>query len=350
MIKIKRIKSFIELGIIIFLFLLSLYFIGYYMYEQKMYDYILCKISGWFSNENSGGSNETLKGNGINELFVGFGALFTFLAFFWQYLANRRQDEIHEKQSASYSEEKAQAFFMQLIGILRENTSAICIGNGICDKYAFHYMFYEFTCISAILKDKVTSMNVCIDEGRLLAMSYSVFVNGVYKMDDPSKRIIDQNSLVKRTAKDLEIPLNLINDVLEILYKLQVNATDNDCEKYFFLNQYKKYREDILFFDGHRLRLSHITKMLMEVIRYICSEKYLCRNKDYYFRLVGCQMSDHELFIFILHYKYMYIMKEQDEISSEIKNGLDVMLRNMDQYMLSKLVDMNLLDNDFHLK
>ena len=46
----------------------------------------------------------------------------------------------------------------------------------------------------------------------------------------------------------------------------------------------------------------------------------------------------------------MYIMKEQDEISSEIKNGLDVMLRNMDQYMLSKLVDMNLLDNDFHLK
>lgn len=233
---------------------------------------------------------------------------------------------------------------MQLIRLIRENSDSVQIAPGIANKRAFHYMYYEFRCISEVFCSYLESSN--ISQSSKLTMCYSIFVNGIYKMDNGCS-MIEQNRLTRNTACDLGIPLDFVDKVLEHLLRMQKHIDECDICNHFFVDQYKKYSGEILFFDGHRQSLSYITKTLIETIQYVCSEISLDYKHEYYFRLMGCQMSDHELFIYILHFNYLCTVEAQvidSEQIKQIKDGFNVMLRYLDKYMISKLKEMGLID------
>lgn len=365
----RFIKSINYTGLILAILIGIFYIISFYclcrfMYEQGYFEYMYEDvILNKGHKPTYQAPPEGIRGLDITALFTGLGAFFTLLAFYVQYVANRHQNKIHAKQSDSYSQEKSQAIFIQLMNLVKENGSNIALSPNISGKRAFHFMYYEFRAIHNILISNLHKKDQSIDDTteayqNLLAMSYSIFINGVFKTksdklmidENSDKLMIDENKVIKGTAEKLHFDLSTIDATLEELLTIQQGHYDTASNE-FFINQYGRYSNELLFFDGHRQDLSVVTKALIMVFDYIISDSTLNQN-DFHYRMLGSQMSDHELFIYTLFFNYAR-RTDVNFQEDKMKNGFNVMLKSMDGFMLKKLLDPEckiiLLDKDNNL-
>lgn len=340
-----------------FLFLSSVLFIIVFIWEEGFINHLIDKFN-WEIVANCEEKppvavSKTLKERGFSDLFTGLGALFTFLAFWWQFKANKRQDKAQELQSKIYSEEKMEQFFIALLSLIKENTNELELCPEISKKRAFHFMYYEFTCIFRICKE-VCESNVKWKgyRDKCFTCAYCIFFNGIYNSDE-SKPILVQNTLIHMTLSKNGYDDEFIKTVLLKLLVIQ-KAKGEGYSNLFFINQYKCYCEQIKFFDGHRCSLTHITRTVIETIKYIESQEYLRMKKDYYYRLIASLMSDHEIFINVLHFVYLYTNRQLVEIDSVIIDGYNSIISNLDEYMKNKLLSekdgIGILDLNWMLK
>ena len=336
-------------NIFYYIFLIALLFIAVFFILKYFIDYEFHSHFPFFI----GFHLNKLDGERTANLFVGLSALFTFFAFWVQYTANKRQDKIHATQSLSYSKEKTEQFFFNLINIARENTQLVKLNKNIEGKKSFHYMFYEFTCIYGILSTKINcEEKKDLNFSQLFTLSYTVFINGVFYLEHDQCPIEEQNKVTNNVCKDIGVSPSICSSLLKFLYDLQNNHGTHEEREYFLFNQYGS--EDIKFFDGHRMWLSFCGKHLMQVILYIYGNDCLNENKRYNLNLLGCQMSDHELFILTLHCTYWAYLSESSKQVQQIdihnfKEGLEVLLENMERAVRNKLCDIGIMNDDHKL-
>jgi hypothetical protein len=105
----------------------------------------------------------------------------TFIAFWVQFKANKKQTEQFDTQAKDVKLERFENKFYEMIKIQRDNVSEISINNGtVTNRKAFISMFLEVKCAFFVLKQLIDSGKIKhLTEEEAINISYITFFTGV---------------------------------------------------------------------------------------------------------------------------------------------------------------------------
>lgn len=198
--------------------------------------------------------------NGLTNPFLTIIAIWlTFLAFYIQYVANKKQWEYANK-------EQFERKFLLLLELLNAQEAQCRIEHVGEAKQAFHYMFYEFKAILFfVIKSDVFKGKQ--DRKRLeLSLAYVFFVDGAsYSSID---RVISDFKFRNNKFNLTRNIRNKINEINDLLLKKQNESLIEEAEEgVFMLYDYRNRK--IKYFDGHRCRLISYFRSFCMVIDHL---------------------------------------------------------------------------------
>jgi hypothetical protein len=247
---------------------------------------IPCVSTKLFSLGEPGSLGDTF--NGLTNPFLTIIAIWlTFLAFYIQYKANRKQWDYANK-------EQFERKFLLLLELLNTQEAQCRIEHVGEAKQAFHYMFYEFKAILFfVIKSNVFKGKR--DRKKLeLSLAYVFFVDGAsYSSID---RVISD---FKCRNKDFNLTKNIrnkINEINDLLLEKQKESLIEEAEVgVFMLYDYRNRK--IKYFDGHRCRLISYFRNFCMVIDHLNNngEKDTDSNVPFYIKTLRYHLSEHEL-------------------------------------------------------
>lgn len=237
--------------------------------------------------ENTGQIGDTL--GGLTAPFIGgIGIIFTFLAFYMQYAANRQQER-------DLKVERFESKFFELINIHRGNVSEISIHNGMfTSRKAIMEMFREFElCYSYIFEKKEEHKSFVLKEEDLVNISFILFYIGIGIRSKPML---------------LELLSKYDLDFIELLIKhLDSEPKRYKNGKYGIIMPKVKGRDGILSiylykpFQGHITELGHYLRHIWTTINYLESQnERIIKEKYSYAKMLRAQLSSYEQLL--LHY------------------------------------------------
>lgn len=206
----------------------------------------------------------------------------TFLAFYVQY-------QFNIKQKNDIGRERFEQNFFQYIELISNQERACEITGVGIGKQVFHFMFYEYKAILYLIhKSKAFCETDSAIEHKELLQAYRLFINGV---STTAMTRLSENC--NPTTKN---KISYLNNLL-----LQARKKD---ERPRYLSDYNT--NEILLFDGHRLRLVPYYRTIVMVIQFL--QKAVasgCINENecgFYHRVLLSQMSEHQISLLYIMY------------------------------------------------
>lgn len=219
------------------------------------------------------------------------GIILTFAAFYIQYAFNKRQ-----KNDLSNERFENQYFnFLDIYRNISNSTEVPKVGKG---KIAFHYMFYEYKALYAMIKESnIISNN---DPNAINKLAFTIFFDGVSKDFD-----------IRITDKDISLDeLSTFHDRLLALQEMSEkhnhgNIIDSGVK---YIRDYKE--QNIKYFDGHRLRLTHYFKFIIVMIDHINKlETEIISSSLDPINYLYASLSEHEIGLLYAYVNYLDIDK-----------------------------------------
>lgn len=235
-------------------------------------------------------------------LFVAIiGSIFTFLAFYVQYLFNAAQKE-------DISRERFENGYAHLLDVFRGIGKDLDVPRAGSGKVAFHYMFYEYKAIFYQFFARKVMAGADIE--KMNKVVFSIFLNGI------SAKLGSEITICELTDEERDA----IN-----AFCLSMLAAQKDSERekdagVFYLSDYKG--RSIKYFDGHRQRLVPYFKYLVSILDYIRENENKYSNQDAIQRQLFSEMSDHEIGLIYSYFKFHGI-KDYDGFVSQMANSVD---------------------------
>jgi len=239
--------------------------------------------------------------------------ILTFLAFYVQFLYNRRQKE-------DLNIERFENIFFKYIDNQRAIVEACQVYGITGGKQTFHFMFYEYKAIYYKIWKQLSDKNTKNLE-KAIFESFKIFLNGV--SPSATARIEEESD------DDVKIALRHLNG--EFLKEQHSIANQGMMPKY--LRDYDG--TDIKLYDGHRLRIIPFVRHMCMFVQYIYSKTG--DNKalfDFYIRAMLAQMSEHELALAYLCYN-MGSKEYSDFLVGQDKTTDDFFNHELPQYITS---------------
>jgi len=231
---------------------------------------------------------------GIMGPFIAILASFlTFIAFWVQYKANRRQNLQFDLQAKDVAIQRFESKFFELLKLHRNNVEDIDISNGgIVGRKAFISLYLELSCTYYALKNVIMELlqkhlieNIP-PEIELVNIAYTTFFTGV---GDNSDQVL-QDFL---GVADDDIILNAFIAHLK-KSKHQFNATGHiQIQTDDKVIDFRSYMP----FNGHMSILGHYYRHLFQTVKFVVTQdkKILNRSDKYqYLKTLRAQLSDHE--------------------------------------------------------
>lgn len=210
--------------------------------------------------------------------------ILTFLAFYVQFVYNRRQKE-------DLNIERFENIFFKYLETQRAIVDGCQVEGIMKGKQTFHFMFYEYKAIYFKIWSRLHNKNEeNLKKARL--ESFNIFLNGV----SPSST----SRLEEDKVDDVKLALKQFNEeFLEEQHSLHQKMT---MPKY--LRDYDG--KNIKLYDGHRLRIVPFIRHLCMFVQYIYSKTGNdIGTYEFYIRAMLAQMSEHELALAYLCYNMM---------------------------------------------
>lgn len=225
-------------------------------------------------------------------LFVAIiGAIFTFLAFYVQYLFNAAQKE-------DISRERFENGYAHMLDVFREIGKELDVPGAGKGKVALHYMFYEYKAIFYQLVDrKVIDSS---DVEKMNKVAFSVFLNGISENFGSDITVCELDESEKKA----------LNAFCSSMIACQKDSEAGRDRGVYYLSDYKG--KFIKYFDGHRMRMVPYFKYLIGIFDYIRENEKKYQNKEVVLRQLFSEMSDHELGLVYSYFKYRGISDYDD--------------------------------------
>lgn len=276
---------------------------------------------------NTGEVGDTI--GGIMGPFIAIIASFlTFIAFWAQYKANKKQTDQFLLQANDVKIERFENKYYEMIKIHRDNISEISINKGtVIKRKAFISMFLELKCAYYILKKlidegEIKSVN---EEKDIVNIAYVAFFTGVGENSDKvakellkdydSKTIERYFAELKSYKKRYLSDADKFNENLGTALDSPIVAKKQNeiIVKYNNLSiAFSKY----LPFNGHMSRLSHYYRNLFQTVKYVVNQEFDLDNdtdifdlKYQYLKTLRAQLSDYELLM--LYYNSCSVLGEK---------------------------------------
>lgn len=301
----------------------------------------------WFTRSNSyeidfsetGQIGDTI--GGITAPFIGFlGVVFTFLAFYIQYEANKAIKR-------DINKDRFETRFYELLRLHQHNVEDIDIDSRFKGRKAFVRMYFEIRFIYAFLlqeADKWNRTNEVIikdDPAKFMEFVYTVFFFGA----DEIKNGFKDNFVYKH---NLHIPfaINVINSLLKIRKKnkktekrgYDLKVLSGNLKGTTWNPRYKP-------FEGHVSQLGHYYRHLYQLVKYVSSSKipdFGFREKYEYIKIVRAQLSNHEQTL--IYFNSFFDAGEiwWVETNEHLKNDREEVLSYFLDYRIIKNIPFNL--------
>lgn len=226
----------------------------------------------------------------LNPLVAFLAAGLTFLAFWIQYDANKKQQKAQEQQRDDIKRERFESRFYEMLRLHKENVSEIDVGGKVNGRKAFMRMFYEFKFIyiafyEVYFKNQQSFQFRCTPS-QLLELAYKTFFHGIGANSD--------SKVLQMSEKKYHMLILAVHDYLSILEssnRLTVTFyIDGSTKRYDLKRIYKP-------FDGHETKLAHYYRHMYQMVKYVITEKdsLLSREERYgYLKMLRAQLSNHE--------------------------------------------------------
>lgn len=238
----------------------------------------------------------------------------TFAAFWVQYRANKNQEKISEeqlelsriqsdisrKQQEEIQLERFTNTYMSFIQLLNNQENETYIKEVGYSKQAFHYMFYEYKCIALLtynylIKKKMTSLANTNNRKYVLTQAYNIFINGISKTT---------NAKIKENAR--------FGDILGNYFLKTRDGLEKTPKPVPYLTDYPT--EDILLFDGHRLRIIPFFNSVCKLIEFVYrSPSIKDDEKGLYLDMMFSHFSEHEMALLKIVYRFEFLKNGKKE-------------------------------------
>lgn len=308
---------------------------------------VLMFVPYWITRPNTSGIDFSDTGQigdtigGITAPFIGFlGVVFTFLAFWIQYEANK---DIKK----DISKDRFETRFYELLRLHQHNVSDIDINSTFSGRKAFVRMYYEIRFIYAYLLQEIEEWNkteepkVNMHSSDYMELAYTIFFFGV----DELKKGFEENfayahnvhsPFVVQFVKSL-IGFRKGNEMgdktgwdLKVL-KGPMNGT-------IWTPSYKP-------FEGHVSKLGHYYRHLYQLVKYVSSSKipgFGFHEKYGYIKILRAQLSNHEQTLIYFNSFFGAGRIWWKETNEELKNDRGEILSYFLDYRIIKNLPFNL--------
>ena len=225
-----------------------------------------------YSIAESGQFGDTFNGV-LGPIIAVLAAVLTFLAFFMQYKANKRQDEQIGEQRKSWEIERFEDKLFLMIQLHADNVKEIGIGDSH-GKKVFVKMLRELRAIREIIDNIFITEKAQYSREQVLGIAYLAFYYGV----GPNSTRILIKSLEGICSEEIINRITKTLDTKEMKEKVKAELRFNFTP-----------------FEGHQSRLGHYYRHLYQTIEFVDSNDKLNPDEKYkYVKTVRAQLSNHE--------------------------------------------------------
>lgn len=261
---------------------------------------IVCFLPSWLIkptllrsafDEDTGVIGDTI--GGIMAPFIAIiAALLTFIAFWVQFQANRKQREDIEL-------ERFENKFYELIRLHRANVEEMNIADKVKARKVFVKMFYEFKfvylsffTIHRAHKNKLISK--AYRQTELANIAFKTFFYGIGN---------ESNKIINYLIREDDLPLvELVREYLSIWQGEYIEQSMKSIGGYGLLSLFTQdgvytFEPNYFPFDGHASRLGHYYRHLYQTVTYVVDQPTGFLNRDQklnYLKTLRAQLSDHE--------------------------------------------------------